>query len=118
MLDCLFAFTVFAEGEVGEQPDAPSPFGMLFPIVFIFLLFYLLILRPQKRDRAKREKTLKTLKKNDRVVTIGGIIGLIANVEPDGKEVTVKVDDNTRIKMLRSSIQNILTDEDDEQASR
>ena len=55
---------------------------------------------------------LKSLKKNDRVVTIGGIIGTVANVTPDGKEVTLKVDDNTRLKMLRSSIQTVLRDDE------
>ena len=119
MFDCLLTITIFAQADGGGQAgDSPGPFSLVFPVVMIFVLFYLLILRPQKRDRAKRDETLKTLKKNDRVVTIGGILGSIANVEPDGKEVTVKVDDNTRIRMLRSSIQTVLKDDDDEQASK
>jgi preprotein translocase subunit YajC len=52
---------------------------------------------------------LSALKKNDRVVTIGGMIGTVANITPDGQEVTLKVDDNTRIRMIRSSIQRVLS---------
>ena len=51
------------------------------------------------------------MKKNDRVVTAGGIIGSVANISVDGKEITLKVDDNTRIKFLRSSITQVLGEE-------
>lgn len=83
-------------------------------IVPIAILWYFLIIRPQRREQAKRDEVLKSLQKNDRVVTIGGMIGSIAGLSADGKEVTLKVDDNTRIKMLRSSIQTVLRDEDQE----
>jgi len=122
MFDSLFLFTILAQAEGAPKPDViqpdVNPIVQFLPLIIIVFLFYLMFLRPQKREKAKRDETLKALKKNDRVVTIGGIIGSIANIEPDGNEVTLKVDDNTRIKMLRSSIQNVLKDEDDEQASK
>jgi preprotein translocase subunit YajC len=83
----------------------------MIPMVAIAVLWWFLLFRPQRRERAKRDALLKELKKNDRVVTIGGILGTIAHVSQDGKEITLKVDDNTRIKLLRSSIQNVLTDD-------
>lgn len=86
-------------------------FSMLFPMVAIAVLWYFLLLRPQRREQIRKQDMLSSLKKNDRIVTIGGIMGTVANVAPDGKEVTIKVDDNTRIKFLRSSIQSILSDE-------
>ena len=99
-----------------EQPGPQgSPFGaLMLPMLAILFLWYFLILRPQRRDQVKREEMLRSLKKNDRVVTIGGVIGTVANLSADGKEVTLKVDDNTRIKFLRSSIQTILTEDSDE----
>ena len=104
-------FVLLAEDQQG------SPFGSLMvPMIAIGFLWYFLLFRPQRREKSKRDTLLKALKKNDRVVTIGGIIGSIANVTQDGKEVTLKVDDNTRIKMLRSSIQTVLRDEKQDDA--
>ncbi len=103
MIEWLNVFCVLA----ADNPSG-SPLGaLLFPMIAIFVLWYFLILRPQSRDRRKREEMLKVLKKNDRIITVGGIVGTVANISADGKEVTVKVDDNTRIKFLRSSIQTV-----------
>lgn len=82
---------------------------MFLPFAAIAVIFYFLLIRPQKREQAARESMLSALKKNDRVVTIGGMIGTIANITADGQEVTLKVDDNTRIRMIRSSIQRVLS---------
>ncbi len=113
MFDWLSVFTLLAQGE----KQAPgSPLGsLLFPMVVIAVLWYFLILRPQNRERRSKDSLLKALKKNDRVVTIGGVIGSVAHLSPDGKEVTLKVDDNTRMKFLRSSIQTVQSEtaEDD-----
>jgi preprotein translocase subunit YajC len=104
---------LLAEG--GAAPAGnPNPYAGIvsfLPFLAIAVLFYFLLIRPQQREQQTRQDMLKTLKKNDRVVTIGGIIGTIANLTPDGKEVTLKVDDNTKLRMLRSSIQSILTSE-------
>ena len=88
------------------------------PMMAIGLLWYFLLFRPQQRERAKRNGMLGKLKKNDRVVTIGGIIGSVASVSADNEEVTLKVDDNTRIKMLRSSISRVLGDATEEDAAK
>ncbi|MFN8709649.1 MAG: preprotein translocase subunit YajC, partial [Planctomyces sp.] len=58
----------------------------------------------------KRQETLARLKKNDKVVTTGGMIGTIVDFSGDGTRVTLKVDDSTRIRFLRSSIQGLLDD--------
>jgi preprotein translocase subunit YajC len=87
---------------------------MLPTVAGAMILFYFLILRPQQRDRQRRDQLLKNLKKNDKVVTIGGIIGIVANVSPDSPEVILKVDEttNTKLKVLRSSIHEVITDKD------
>lgn len=99
------------------QENKPAP-GMggemlqfLLPIVAILLLFNFMIRVPQKREQAARDAMLSAMKKNDKVLTIGGMIGTVANISPDGQEVTLKVDDNTRIRMIRSSIQRVLSAE-------
>src|SRR5690348_3533631 len=101
-MDWIWSALVIAAGEDkgaapqgGQQGLDPMVF---LPFLAVFALFYLLVWRPQRRDQNKREAMLSALKKNDRVVTIGGIMGSVANISPDGQEVTLKVDDNTRIK--------------------
>lgn len=97
-----------------EEKPAQAPgldFLAFAPFVAIAIIFYFLLIRPQRREQASRESMLAALKKNDRVVTIGGIIGNVANISSDGQEVTIKVDDNTRIKFIRSSIQRVVSTE-------
>jgi preprotein translocase subunit YajC len=96
----------------GEQAPQPSflellqPF--LIPFVIIILMYQLIVARPQRREQAKRDELMKSLKKNDPVVTIGGIIGSVVSVSEDGSEVTVKVDDNSRIKFRRDAIRDVI----------
>ena len=100
---------LLAEGEQKQQQ--PDTWMVFAPFVLIAVFFYLLFLRPQRKEQAEREAQVNALKKNDRVLTIGGIIGTVANISADGKEVSLKVDDNTRIKFLRSSIQRVMSAE-------
>ena len=106
---------LLAEEAVPAVQD-PSPWGMMMPMVLIGAFFYFIVLRPQASEKKKHQNVLDALKKNDRVVTTGGIIGSVANISNDGKEITLKVDDNTRIKFRRSSIGSVLTDEKDDAA--
>lgn len=99
---------LLAAGE--ERQPAPGGDLLMFaPLILIAVVFYFLLLRPQRREQATRDAMLGAIKKNDKVVTIGGIVGSVANISADGQEVTLKVDDNTRIKFIRSSIQKVLT---------
>jgi len=95
------------------QQDTQNPFVMLLPILVIGVLFYVLMIRPEKRRRSEVTQMQEGLKKNDRVVTIGGIIGTVVNTPPATGEVTIRVDDsnNTRLRMVRSSISRVLGDE-------
>lgn len=88
--------------------------SMLMLFLPIGILFYLLILRPQRKEQAERDTMLKALQKNDRVVTIGGVYGVITNLREDIDEVTIRVDENTntKLRITRSSVARVLsTDE-------
>jgi preprotein translocase subunit YajC len=95
---------VLAQATGGDQGIAPTliMFGLLFGIM------YFLIWRPQKQKEEERKELLKRIKKNDHVVTTGGIIGIVTSVKDD--EVTLKVDDaqNVRIRFTRGSIAGIV----------
>ena len=112
-MDWISTTAVIAADEEKPAPapgagQGSDPLQLLIPIVGIAILFYFMLIRPQRREQAKREAMLSALKKNDRVVTIGGIMGSVANISSDGQEVTLKVDDNTRIRFIRSSIQRVV----------
>lgn len=81
----------------------------------IFILFYFFMIRgPMKRQEQERQSLLSALKKNDKVVTSGGIIGIVTAIKDTGDEVTLRVDDasNVRIRVLKSSIARIMTAEE------
>jgi len=89
--------------------EGPDIFSLLMPILMIGVLFYLLIVRPEKRKQADVATMQANLKKNDHVVTAGGILGVVVNASQGSSEVTLRVDDNTRIRVLRSSILRVVS---------
>ncbi len=81
------------------------------PLIIAFLVInHLVITRPQQKEQQRHQEMLGSLKKNDRVVTAGGIIGTIVSVSEDKKEVTLRVDDNARIKFRAEYIRGLLDD--------
>ena len=82
-----------------------------FPLILIIgLLFYFVLLQPERKRRRQHEEMLAKLKKNDRVLVLGGIYGTVVNVNKDAGDVTIKVDEssNARIRITRSSISQIV----------
>ena len=112
-MDILSAAWLLAAGDEKAPAPGADSLMMFAPLIAIGIIFYFLLLRPQRREQASREAMLAALKKNDKVLTIGGVIGSVANISADNQEVTLKVDDNTRIKFIRSSIQRVLSSEGD-----
>lgn len=108
MMDWFSMVLLFAQAEQPRQAPANDLFSFLPPVLMAFAVFYFLLIRPQKKEQANRQALLATLKKNDRVVTIGGIIATVANISADGEEVTLKLDEG-RVRMVRTSIQKILS---------
>ncbi|HEY0981140.1 preprotein translocase subunit YajC [Schlesneria sp. T3-172] len=108
MLNSFNQFLTLAEG---EAPKNDSFFWVILPPLALIMLMYMVMDSPQRKARARREAMMKNLKKEDRVLTTGGIIGSVANISQDGKEVTLKVDDGTRIRFIRSAIVDVLSAE-------
>ena len=85
-----------------QTAAAPGPLTMLFPFAMMFLIFYLIVFRPQAKARKEHEAMLKDLKKHDVVVTSGGLFGTVVNVKPES--VTLRIDENVRVDVERSAI--------------
>lgn len=76
------------------------------PLIFIFIIMYFVMIRPQKKRQEQQQKLIGSLKTGDRVVTNAGIHGLISNVKET--TVLVKVADNVKIEIDKSAITNVL----------
>jgi len=89
---------------------------MMLPMIAIMALFYFMMIRPQKRKEQELRNQVSQLKENDRVVTIGGIYGIVTNVQRDAQRVTIRVDESngTKLKLNMSAIARVLTAEDQE----
>ena len=81
---------------------------LAFPVIAIGFLFYFMLIRPEKQKQSRHREMLSNLKKNDRVVTVGGIRGVISNVQRDQDEVTVNIDESTGTK-IRVSLSSIVS---------
>lgn len=77
--------------------------SMLVPLAIIFFIFYLLIWRPQSKERQKLQEFLDRLSVGDEVVTVGGILGKVTSIDTD--VVTLEISKGTKLRVLRRSIQ-------------
>lgn len=77
----------------------------LFPLALIFLIFYFILIRPQQKQQKEFKKLVEGLKKNDQVVTIGGIHCTVVNVKE--KTLVVRIDENTRIEIDKTAVARV-----------
>jgi preprotein translocase subunit YajC len=93
-----------------SQSPAESFFRGPIPMIICFgFIFYFLIIRPQKQQQQKLQNMVSTLKTGDKVVTSGGIHGIIANVK-EGTTLSLKIADNVKIEIDKSAIANVIKD--------
>ena len=99
--------------QAGPQGPGPLLVGFILPMIFVVGVFYFFIIRPQRKQEKQRREMIKALQKNDKVVTIGGIHGVVANIRKEDEVVTLKVDEsgNVRIRVSRSAISRVLNGE-------
>ncbi len=84
------------------QSSTVSPLVQFFPLVLIFIIFYFLLIRPQKQKEKEHQKMLGGIDKNDEVVTLGGIHGTIVNVKE--KTLILRIDENVKMEIEKNSI--------------
>jgi preprotein translocase subunit YajC len=95
----------------GGAAGAPPGSGLLPTLIMfapIILLFYFLILRPQQQQEKQRRKMIEALKKNDRVLTSAGIYGTVVSIDTDQDRMVLKVAENTKMDVTRSSVVRVL----------
>jgi preprotein translocase subunit YajC len=102
--------TAFAQG-AGGMFDQSAMIQFL-PLVLIFVVFYFLLIRPQQQKQKQQRSMLDALRRGDRVVTGGGIIGTVNRVTEGSDEVEVDIAQNVRVRVLRSTITTVLAKPD------
>jgi len=103
-------------GMGGQQPSSSGGGGtqlvtMLVTFGLIIVVFYFLVIRPQNKKQKDAKKMLQSIRRGDRVVTIGGLHGSVESVKDDA--VILKVDDNVKIKFSKSAVSTVLERRDD-----
>jgi preprotein translocase subunit YajC len=100
----LAAFVALQDGAQGGA----GGLMLIFPYLLIFVVIYFLLIRPQQKERKRIEEEArefrKALKNGDRVVTSGGIYGIVTSVREDTDTVQLRIADAVKIEVLRSSI--------------
>jgi len=86
--------------------DSMSPWTSLIPIALMFSVFYWFLIRPQEKRRREQEELIKSVKTGDKVITAGGIHGIVSRVIDDNT-IDLEIAQNTNIRMMKSAILEI-----------
>jgi len=106
MKSLLSIFAMAGPGGGGQQGSA---MGMLLPIILMFVIMYFLLFRPQAKKQKELRKMLESLQAGDQVMTIGGIFGTIVGFDKKDQVAILKIADNVKIRVTRSSIARKVT---------
>jgi preprotein translocase subunit YajC len=93
------------------QAGGPGVFddlGVFIPLILIFVVFYFLLIRPQQKKVKQHREMVAALRRNDRIVTAGGLIGTIAKVV-DENELLVELANGVRVRVVRSTVAEVLS---------
>jgi len=95
---------ILMAGQPSGEGGAGSMLVSLAPLVLIFVIFYLLLIRPQQKKQKEHQRLLGALKKGDKVVTNSGMFGVISSINEEKNIVVLKVSDEVKLEFLKSSI--------------
>jgi len=110
----LFVTDAYAQAAGAAPPQSPAGLAISFvPFIAIFVLFYFLLIMPQQKKAKQRKQMINALKKGDKVMTSGGMIGTVAALFP--KMVSLQVAEGTRIKVNRTYIEEVLVSDTEEE---
>lgn len=105
----LAADTVAAAGDVAATASPLTQAVVTFaPLLLVLVIFYFFLVRPQQKRMSEFQKMVSALRRGDKIVTTGGIIGTIHRVEDNQPEITVEIAENVRIKLQRTAIAEVL----------
>jgi preprotein translocase subunit YajC len=90
-----------------QAGGAQDPISFLFPMAAIMVIFYLLLIRPQQKKQKEHDELLKTVQKGDRIVTSGGLHGVVIGTSDDVLTIDLGVHEKVRVKLDRSRVDRV-----------
>ena len=99
-----------------DAANAMGGMGTLFPLILIFVFFYFFLLRPQQKKAKQHQQLLNALKKDDRIITAGGIYGTVVNVR--GAIVDIKVADGVNVQIAKQSVSHVVSKQEEDAAAK
>ena len=96
----------YAQAAAGDTAGGLMSFV---PLVLIFVVFYFLMIRPQQKRMKEHKGMIDALRRGDRIVTNGGLVGLVTSVKPEEREIQIEIADGVRVKVMRDMIASVLT---------
>lgn len=96
---------LFAMAQPPQQGQQANPLSAFMPLILIFIIFYFLLIKPQHKKQKELQQMISNIQKGDKIITTGGIHGIVANIKDD--IVSVKVADNVKIDVSRSCITTV-----------
>ncbi len=88
-----------------NDPPQPGVFLQFLPLIFLFVVFYFLLIRPQQKKQKEHANMLAKLEKNDEVITAGGVHATVVTVGE--KTATIRIADNVKVEIEKASIQQV-----------
>ena len=88
---------------------AGSAFASFVPLILIFAIMYFLLIRPQQKKLKEHQAMVAGLRRGDRVVTQGGIVGKVTRVKEDETEIEVEIAQGVKVNVIRSTIAQVLS---------
>ena len=99
-------FATPAYASAGAAPSGAAGFMLqVFPLVLVFVIFYLLLIRPQQRRMKQHQAMVQAVKKNDVAITGGGLIGKVVKV--DDTEVELEIAQGVRVKVVKATLSDV-----------
>lgn len=100
----MFEKLAYAQQAAGSGGAEANPILSFLPLILIFIIFYFLLIRPQQKRQKDLQKMISEIKKGDRVVTAGGIIGTVTSIQSDYVVLKIGDNENTKMEVLKSAI--------------
>jgi preprotein translocase subunit YajC len=108
LLFLLFGSSLLAQEGGSSGGGGGGLLSLLFPLILMFAIFYFLLILPQSRREKKRKQMLSQVRKGDRVVTTGGIIGSVHRVDEDS--ITLRVSGDVTLKLEKGAVRQVLSE--------
>ena len=118
MLNNLFVNEALAQASeaINEAPVSESSLTSFVPLILIFVVFYFLIVRPQSKKIKEHQVLVNNLKTGNRVVTSGGIVGVVTNVFEKENQVEVEISEGVRVKILKNYVSDLVKKDEEKKS--